>query len=520
MRYIYTSTRAIALLMSTLLLMFLACHFVPSALAETPVVGRWSLVGLENHNVRSIVMDPINANILYAGTFDDGIFKSTDGGMTWSAINDGLPDFQGLYFSTLVIDPNNPNTLYTVPEVNHVYKSVDAGNHWVDISGGIETPTAFDLAIDPHSSNILYAGIYGSNCAGLFKSIDGGINWDRSVPTCDIYKLLADPSDSNTIYAGSNTVYKTSNGGTSWIAGNGLHDIGAVRGLAMDPINANILYASVETGWIYKSIDGALNWFILPNSPSLFSGRTLITDPVNSNTLYAGGNNISFSNDGGDTWNRMSEGLQSVGTVALYISKSNTHVLYAATSNGVYGYGLDSGPTTTPTPTQIVIPTPTPTRMPTSTPTQIPTPTSQPTVTKKPTPTPIKSGPTIKSTPTTKPTPTKRITPTPTPTFTPTPTPQITTPKISIVLPGKNEKVSANTKLRIVASVISKKKISKVEFSVNNKIVCIEKEDSFHSFFTCDWKLPKTKNIVYELKAKIYDKAGNMADDTVNVTSR
>jgi hypothetical protein len=66
--------------------------FVSQGLAFTPTPDTWTLVGLGGYTVYAIAVDPNNANVLYAGTAGAGIFKSTDGGATWNAINNGFPD--------------------------------------------------------------------------------------------------------------------------------------------------------------------------------------------------------------------------------------------------------------------------------------------------------------------------------------------------------------------------------------------------------------------------------------------
>ena len=133
--------------------------------------GHWIDVGLANTEVYALAIDPSNPNILYAGTFGAGVFKSTDGGAHWTTLNTGLTDTR---VSSLAIDPSNPNILYAGTPGVGVFKSTDGGGHWIDV--GLANTEVYALAIDPSNPNILYAGTFD---AGVFKSTDGGGDWDK-----------------------------------------------------------------------------------------------------------------------------------------------------------------------------------------------------------------------------------------------------------------------------------------------------------------------------------------------------
>src|SRR5207247_10522252 len=142
-------------------------------------------VGLTSTHIFALAIDPLVPSTLYAGTFKNGVFKSTDGGASWTPANTGLPAppppgaFQNPMVHALVIDPNNPATLYAA--VNDewslgVFSSGDGGANWVKtgLRAGTFIPA---LAIDPSNSLTLYAASDGQ---GVFKTTDGGVSWSAA----------------------------------------------------------------------------------------------------------------------------------------------------------------------------------------------------------------------------------------------------------------------------------------------------------------------------------------------------
>jgi len=142
--------------------------------------GRWTLVNTSLPgsylSTQNLVIDPQTPTTLYAGTFGEGVFKSTDGGGSWNAVNTGLPTYPpGYYYphsnvEALAIDPQTPTTLYL--DMGGVYKSTDGGGSWSPASTGLGGGTIHSLAIDPQTPTTLYAGTWG-----IFKSTDGGGTW-------------------------------------------------------------------------------------------------------------------------------------------------------------------------------------------------------------------------------------------------------------------------------------------------------------------------------------------------------
>jgi photosystem II stability/assembly factor-like uncharacterized protein len=180
-------------------------RFVP--LAAWAIVGTsavwagakvWTRLGPKGGPVTALAIDPQNPGTVYAVT-DAGLFKSADEGADWSAVNPGPP----CCILALVIHPQDPNTLYAVTRLDgRVLKSTDGGTNWSPMNSGLP--------------------------------VDDGGNYG-------VTSLAIDPQNPTTVYTGSaligGGVFKTTNGGESWIpASSGLPD-GGVMALAIDPQN-------------------------------------------------------------------------------------------------------------------------------------------------------------------------------------------------------------------------------------------------------------------------------------------
>ena len=117
-----------------------------------------------------LVIDPITTTTLYAGGVN-GVAKTTDGGLNWTLMNSGLLPTD---VSALAVDPANPATVYAGTHNSGVFKSIDGGASWLDINAGLDNGRIVGVVIDPFAPSTLYAGTFG---AGVYKTIDGGTTW-------------------------------------------------------------------------------------------------------------------------------------------------------------------------------------------------------------------------------------------------------------------------------------------------------------------------------------------------------
>ena len=183
--------------------------------------GLTSAYGLSAPSVFALAIDPSAPATLYASTYAGGVFKSTNGGESWSAINTGFDTRYRIIVSALAIDPSAPATLYagTSHDVEFgpgdgVFKSTNGGKSWSEINAGLTDPSVLALAIDPRNPATLYAGTLGG---GVFKSTNGGGSWsavNTGLTSTDVIALAIDPSNPAALYAGTGGgVFKSTDGG-------------------------------------------------------------------------------------------------------------------------------------------------------------------------------------------------------------------------------------------------------------------------------------------------------------------
>lgn len=351
--------------------------------------GSWTPANSGLTNVEALAIDPTNPNTLYAGTVPGGIFKSIDGGASWNSVNFTIASTD---ITELVVDPVNSGTVYAVAR-NHVFqkscsgivngtdsgifKTTDGGGSWVAMNSGLPTFAGFglpnaiiinSLAIDPVNSNNLYTAASGDSAQGVFKSTDGGANWaaassgltdDPSLGPLLTAALTVDPSNPATVFAGTRggSVFKTTDGAASWTDTTSNLTAASVASLLVNPSNPATIYAG--GGWngdglpVFKSTDGGSGWAPAHSGlPDTFS--SLAMDPSTTTTLYAGltfsflggggANRVFKSTDGGGSWFAASSGISSQGGVpALVVNPANSSEVYAGTSDAGIFKTVDGG---------------------------------------------------------------------------------------------------------------------------------------------------------------------------------
>ena len=301
-----------------------------------------------------LTVDPTDEDVIYAGATNGGIFKTTDGGASWSPIFDDQPY---LAIGAISIDPDNSNILYAGTGDrnftgnsfigNGVYKSEDAGENWDNI-GLEQTGAVTEIIIDPTDTDRIFASTLGNphvknGFRGIYRSDDGGETWSNKLFIADsagVVDLIMDPSNPNVLYAagynrmrnyyssivsGPNAkIYKTTNGGESWvILSSGLPATDECRiGLAISNDDPNIVFAlyvaedGLDVKDIYKSTDAGASWTAL----DIYAGADGLPDgvmggfgwyfgevylnPYNNDHLIIPGVEMFQTLDGGTSWER------------------------------------------------------------------------------------------------------------------------------------------------------------------------------------------------------------------------
>src|SRR5262245_8690287 len=325
-----------------------------NVLSSTTIKGevrRWEMTGPWGGDVRSLVASPDDPDLLYLGTSDGQLFKSTNGAGTWTRLKPGLGQ-SGLSIDTITIDARNPKTLYAGAwsvargADGGIFKSEDAGETWklLDKTKGLSVRA---IAIAPSDSNILIAGSAGDEkkLNGAFRSTDAGKTRERITPEGDaeirnIESVAIDPGNTSVIYVGTfHLPWKSIDGGKTWkqtgYKAAGMIDDSDIFGIAVDPSNPALVYINACSG-IYRSASGGEKWAKLPGIP--FSARrtyALLPHPGKPNTIFAGtSEGLWRTNDGGKQWKLKTSSRAVIRAIVIHPAKPD-RVLIATDGFGV-----------------------------------------------------------------------------------------------------------------------------------------------------------------------------------------
>lgn len=214
----------------------------------------WSAATTQPTNLRIKALVKRDSNVLYAGTYGNGIYRSSDGGVTWG-ICVGQPS--NTQVTALGIDTGG--LLYAGTE-GGLFKSVDACAQWTAINTGLQVDALrppLSIVIDPTTSATLYVGFFG---AGIFKSLNGGAIWTAALtqPTNLDIRALAF-GDSSTLYAATHGdgVFKSTDAGLNWTACSGQPSNTLLLSLVVDALGT--IYVGSEAG-VFKSTNGCTSW--------------------------------------------------------------------------------------------------------------------------------------------------------------------------------------------------------------------------------------------------------------------
>jgi uncharacterized protein (TIGR03437 family) len=303
--------------------------------------GQWKLIGPQPINysagfvtsgrITGIAVDPRSNDVVYIGTADGGVWKTTDGGAHWSALTDQQPS---LAIGSIAIDPSNPDTIYAgTGEENFnadaysgvgILKSEDAGASWTLYTGPFNRQRIGSLAVHPKDRNILLAA---SN-AGIYRSTDGGQTW-TSVLNGAGTSVFFDVNQPDIAWsalgfvggASQNGVYRSTDAGSAWTRVTGSASDSIPSGTRVGRIEvvpaltspdtvyaavANVVISGASLNGIYKTIDAGAHWSKLaaPDfcNPQCWYNLAIQPHPSNPNLIFAGGVGLIRSMNGGDSW--------------------------------------------------------------------------------------------------------------------------------------------------------------------------------------------------------------------------
>ncbi|MEZ5012224.1 MAG: hypothetical protein R2744_11870 [Bacteroidales bacterium] len=314
----------------------------------------WRVAGPEfiGGRIESVAVHPDNPFTIYAGAGSGSLWKTVNNGTTWEPIFDDQPTFA---IGSVAIAPSDPDVIWVgTGEVLMarssysglgVFRSEDAGKSWqnMGLEGTYHIPK---IVIDPEKNETVYVAALGHNYTyneerGVYKTIDGGKNWEKVLYLGDkigIIDLVMDPADNLTLYAvawererkawrndiagkGSG-IYRTNDGGKTWKRlANGIpvgEHVGRI-GLAIAPTNANVIYALIDNqqpdstqsrgtvgGELFRSDDKGERWVKTHREPfptSIGYDFCLVrVSPDDENEVFVPGWKLVHSVDGGKTF--------------------------------------------------------------------------------------------------------------------------------------------------------------------------------------------------------------------------
>lgn len=362
---------------------------------QVPVGGPEGPLNYIHADIHQVKYHPTIDNLVYVAT-DGGIFDSSNNGLSWAGRNGGYqtqqfyPNFSNSSTDSLfaiggmqdnstaiytgedawtrvlfgdgmctAINQDDDNIVYGSYQRLNIFKSENRGLSWYGFSNlfGISQPIfngPFCLA--PSDQNTIYAG-----SQFMHFSDDGGDNWVTSFSTVSgnnsVLTIAVSPINKSLLYAStadvllSNppTVAKSEDGGFNWTEISGLPNRNAAD-IAFDPIDDQIVYvvfSGFNTNHVFKTTDGGQNWNAIDNGLPDVPTNTIVVDPLNGDYIYIGNDlGVYASTDGGENWELYSNGLPEATLVMhLSISPSNRKLRVATHGTGVYqGDLLDSNP--------------------------------------------------------------------------------------------------------------------------------------------------------------------------------
>jgi|GEM_PF-797994 len=302
--------------------------------ADRGVTWRNDYEGLNAVDIFSFASHPAVPGTLLAGT-DEGLYRSTDGGQHWLRSNAGVGTFG---IAKVLFDPGNPSIAYagtfaTTPgvSVGGMYKSTDGGASWTQINNGISSSTRqiFAAAIDPTNSNVIYAGSDGFNPGfPLYKSMNGGQSWTALGAVSNIDDIAIDPTNSSIVYAASDIIqpylFRSTDGGITWstVVSSGFS---RVRSIVIDPKDHTRLYVGADNGVFYSTNQGA-NWQKVINA----GGNGVAFDPIQTTNFYAATSlGLYTSTDRGASWTLQDSGRNHKQLLTVAADAATEGVVYA-----------------------------------------------------------------------------------------------------------------------------------------------------------------------------------------------
>ena len=321
---------------------------------------------------------PANPDRFYFGGVGGGVWQTDNDGRTWRPIFDQVPVAS---IGAIAVAPSDADTIYVgtgeadmrsdIQQGNGMYKSTDGGKTWTHT--GLEDSRQIGrIVVDPKDPNRLFVAAlghqFGPNAErGVFRSEDGGQTWTKSLykgPDIGAIDVAMDPTDSNTVFATlwstrrppwttyppsngpGGGLFKSTDGGQTWrqISGHGFPDFVGKVGITVSPADHNRLYAAVDTnddkdGGVYRSDDGGENWSRTDGEGRIWHRGwyfcCIKADPKDPDKVYVMNTSTYLSTDAGKTFTPIKGAPGGDDYHDLWIEPGNPNKMVLSSDQGV-----------------------------------------------------------------------------------------------------------------------------------------------------------------------------------------
>ena len=269
--------------------------------------GVWNNLNATGSIPNTFVIDPATPSTFYGFNPLQGFLKSTDSAVTWVPAGGGLPS--GVIAPSvgpIAFDPVATGTMYAGTSAGlfssgSIFKSTDGGESFSPSSNGLPTPgfpdpriSIVSIAVDPVTPSRIYAGV---SPVGVFMSIDAGGNWsavNTGLSDVRVRAVALDRAVPTTLYAATDSgVFKTLDGGAHWAIANSGIAGGPVNSIVVDPGGTDLVYAVHQTTGVYRSRNSGATWSPISAGLMDLLPITLSIDPI-THTVYAATRNGVF----------------------------------------------------------------------------------------------------------------------------------------------------------------------------------------------------------------------------------
>ena len=299
-------------------------------------VPTWQQLGLQGVQVVSIAVAPNGT--LYAGTSDQGLYRSLDSGVTWLPANEGHSDQAGV--GEIEIAPHDTQSMYITSNqaLSHFFISHDAGQSWTPGGAIAFVPKVLESVTTMPGRLFVADCPLDSGGGRVYRSEDSGLSWtmvitEQVLPT----EIAPSPVNSNTVYvSAARGLYRSTDGGSNWEQlTNGL-PTNAFSDIVLHPTTPLTAYVGVDAG-IYKTTDGGITWKEINNGLNSSIINSLILNKRNPQHLFIGteDNGVFVSINSGEEWTPLKDSQADEWVYGLSLD-DRTEKLYFSTQQGTF----------------------------------------------------------------------------------------------------------------------------------------------------------------------------------------